>query len=229
MRKFNKLYTSIEQSLRLLDLGLDRYTADLYCTVLESGHSKVQLIPEEFEFDGDDVPVWTLGRLLELLNGTITIDISGALINDDIYEDDIFGRRSGDILDSTIDLIEFQIAEDYFNKDYISSISLKVVENLVYYDTAQVFLARSESSEYYLGLLQPNNTYLIAGSISSQKIEDFKKGRVDLLEIFNYEENKFYLSDESIDDCFKSVLIDREKITEDMLPGEGFYLNWKED
>ena len=66
MSKFNsQICTSVEQSKRLLDLGLKPETADCFHWNY-SGVNYVGNITEELE--QDDIPAWSLHRLMEIGN-----------------------------------------------------------------------------------------------------------------------------------------------------------------
>jgi len=60
----NKICTSVEQSKRLIDLGLDPKTADMYYI---NGENLTLGSWEENEHDWDDVPAWSLGSFLNLM------------------------------------------------------------------------------------------------------------------------------------------------------------------
>lgn len=66
--------TTIEQSKKLIELGLDKYTCDMYY-YKEFGDNYILQIPfgehfnnkQFFEESPDDVPAWSLSKLLELM------------------------------------------------------------------------------------------------------------------------------------------------------------------
>ena len=60
----NKICTSVEQSERLIDLGLDPKTADMYYM---NGNNLTLGSWEGNEHDWDDIPGWSLGSLLNLM------------------------------------------------------------------------------------------------------------------------------------------------------------------
>lgn len=218
----NPPYTNPEQSKKLLDLGLDKNTADFYCTILESGYTKSRLVPEGFEFDGDDIPQWSISRLLEMIPHRINIKKN--TITDTVPDEDFTGET---LIDSIIELIEFQIMEDYFCEDYISTKYLRISDELVYFDGIQVFLAEDQVRNYYIGLAQHDFSYLVV------KLENYKPikellYKADLRKFFTEGKLFFFvdsISDVSKDECFIVTKIDKDSITEDMLPGEGFILN----
>lgn len=69
MKPFQQTYTTIEQSKRLLELGLPKATADMY-------YSAIGIIDEYFDiptvcatgtFSGYiDLPCWSVGRLIDI-------------------------------------------------------------------------------------------------------------------------------------------------------------------
>ena len=95
--KFNsQICTTIEQSERLIALGLKKETADLlYLSIYSSSPCH----PEQTTFELDDegvVPAWSLHRLIEML----------ALVPYEIYPKD-------NIYNEVIDNIEEAIKEGY--------------------------------------------------------------------------------------------------------------------
>ena len=121
--KFNfnsQVCTSIEQSRRLLELGLKKETADMI-------HQPIGATPfnvwDKQEIEDDFYPAWSLHRLIEMLkNSRITI----SFIEKDTA---IIVERYGvfqnvcEIWDNTYenicDAIEWLIKEGYFNKEYL--------------------------------------------------------------------------------------------------------------
>ena len=64
----NKICTSIEQSEKLIELGIDVNTADMY---YGNGNKDKLIIGEwkEEEHDWDDIPAWSLTALLAQMPG----------------------------------------------------------------------------------------------------------------------------------------------------------------
>lgn len=118
--KFNsQICTTREQSQRLLDLGLEPETADMYIFDDEVYIGKPNI---------DDIPAWSLHRLIEMLPSEIKqIDCYYNLIfekNIIQYEDygiDVLKsfRDSTNFYDNIVDCIEWLIKEDYFKKEYL--------------------------------------------------------------------------------------------------------------
>ena len=122
MSEFNfksQLYTTIEQSQRLIALGLKVETADCchwFC---------ISCVDEPIE--GENIPAWSLHRLLLLLPKEIRIErnfYTIAVVNDSIQivDDcgDIYRRfMSMNVYGELIDCIEWLIKEGYFNKEYL--------------------------------------------------------------------------------------------------------------
>jgi len=64
----NKICTSLEQSQKLIELGIDVNTADMY-------HTEGYIVSKEgfnLPFDEDDVPAWSLAALMNLLLSEFT-------------------------------------------------------------------------------------------------------------------------------------------------------------
>ena len=67
----NKICTSINQSKKLLELGIDVKTADMvYCVELykEGWKYSNEAYPIDGTLEGDDIPAWSLSALMELMN-----------------------------------------------------------------------------------------------------------------------------------------------------------------
>jgi hypothetical protein len=98
--KFNsQVCTTIEQSKKLLELGLKPETADMYYT------EKPRLLfirDNGILLEEEDFPAWSLHRLMEILETTI-IDYSK---DDNPYEDVIYN-------------ISESIKNGYINKEYL--------------------------------------------------------------------------------------------------------------
>lgn len=129
--KFNsQICTTIEQSKRLLDLGLKPETADCFHWSY-SGTNYIGSIDEE-GLSVDDVHAWSLHRLIELCPEYINIDGYADTtywikiykhVNKIIYENDynrfIYLGDGDNLFDTFIDCIEWLIKEGHFNKEYL--------------------------------------------------------------------------------------------------------------
>ena len=109
--KFNsQVCTTIEQSQRLLDLGLKPETADMYHTTFyrdNVGYEIIQVRNEKLPLLSQEFPAWSLHRLMEL-NSANTMEGSVIVLSYDNTYDDI------------IEDIEWAINKGYFNKDYLN-------------------------------------------------------------------------------------------------------------
>ena len=129
--------TTREQSERLLALGLKKDTADMYLTRRFVGNNGTPMIfigtthkPSTVLFSKEDIPAWSLHRLVALC----PIEIENIVGNDKIlfsinqigaYFDDWSGTlkffESKDTLfDNLIDCIEWLINNNHFNKQYLN-------------------------------------------------------------------------------------------------------------
>ena len=113
--KFNfnsQLCTTREQSERLLALGLKKETADMFYAAVHNGTKVVgyRISPvyndEHFEIFTDDIPAWSLGRLIEMALKDVLICGISFTFNEDTYE-------------KVIGIIKYQIEGGYFNKEYL--------------------------------------------------------------------------------------------------------------
>ena len=119
--KFNfnsAICTSLEQSRRLLALGLKKETADCWHTLCWSPEDGIT----------NDIPAWSLHRLIEMMPDIIKDNIEGMLYHLSIDGNNVFYEtRNNDLCqffgDSLyiciIDCIEWLINEGYFNKEYL--------------------------------------------------------------------------------------------------------------
>lgn len=224
----NPPYTTPEQSKKLLELGVSKYTADLYCTVLECGFSETKIIPETFCFDGDDIPQWSLSRLLEMVtSSTESVKVIGSNRLVDTIPGEDFFKKDGNIFDSLIELIEFQILEDYFCPRYLGHKYVTWEEDLVYYDGVQVFSAQDTACNYYIGVLQPDNLTYLLSKVSYTGLTDFKSGIKDLREVLTSSHCFYKLYNQDIESGKELPIyrINECEVTDDMLPEEGFYID----
>ena len=127
----SQVATSIEQSKRLLELGLKKETADM-------AHNKNTVIPKYKIVPVSDwgllseleeityIPAWSLHRLIEMMPE----EMYGGLLcifKDSIrYEEVIMDRLEAhfevvgnNMYENAISCIEWLIKEGYFNKDYL--------------------------------------------------------------------------------------------------------------
>ena len=136
--KFNfksAVCTSREQSEKLLALGLKKETADMHWWLIPfSDDWRLSPFPHD---DLDDIPAWSLHRLLSLIpkdiefqvspmcgrNYTLPIELQITCELDICYielnREEFKGFYGTDIYDSAIRCIEWLIKEGYFNKEYL--------------------------------------------------------------------------------------------------------------
>lgn len=101
----SQICTSVEQSKRLLELGLKKETADIYYD-LSTHITEVPYTKDELQRileRNDVIPAWSLGRLLEVMRMKASSQV--------VPLDDTFNQL--------IEGIETRIKEGYFNKDYL--------------------------------------------------------------------------------------------------------------
>ena len=137
--KFNsQICTTRVQSERLLALGLKAETADMY--YLDYG--PIGLIPQIKDIktilDEDDIPAWSLDRLIEMIPKRIKNlkegwDMCGHdiafVITEDLdvnyeepFEDEPCYNKyfhEGNLYDKIVDSIAWLIQKGYFNKEYL--------------------------------------------------------------------------------------------------------------
>jgi hypothetical protein len=139
----SQICTSIEQSQRLLDLGLKPETADMSYYILDDepvliiGMTKVyretrkggKIIKKQ---NAETIPAWSLHRLIELLPQRIHLDYYEDthywLVIDPlkvIYKNShgswIYQCDEGGLYDKLINTIEWTIKNNHFNKEYLKN------------------------------------------------------------------------------------------------------------
>lgn len=120
MKTFNtQVCTTREQSKRLLALGLKKETADMvYCVELHKNVWKRSSTAYVLEgnLGVDEIPAWSLHRLISLCEHGITINHHENVVTYNMCRD-FYGLET--IYDNLIDCIEYLINEGWFNKEYL--------------------------------------------------------------------------------------------------------------
>ena len=129
--KFNsQICTSVEQSNRLLELGLKPETADMVF-IKELEYDAVahciydadtyMIRPIDYlvgEKHRGHIPAWSLHRLIEICNKTQSWMII-SIYNNEVTVDGALFDVFDNTYDNLISAIECLIKEDYFNKEYL--------------------------------------------------------------------------------------------------------------
>lgn len=123
--KFNsQVCTNLEQSKKLLGLGLKPETADMYIFDDEVYIGKPNV---------DDIPAWSLHRLVQLMPPYLHFDkyadtryyltLKPSCLTKVLYRQDnggwIYGSESSNNYDAIIDVIKYLIKANHFNKEYL--------------------------------------------------------------------------------------------------------------
>lgn len=134
MSKFNsQVCTSIEQSKRLLELGLSPETADMHITnmskkgisyidnwqigstsykeVMQFWYEKGLKLEDTF---WEIIPAWSLHRLIEIAE--VSVEVSGLFVR---ISSTYYYEEKDNVYDNLIDAIEELIKEEVFNKEYL--------------------------------------------------------------------------------------------------------------
>ena len=135
--KFNsQICTTREQSERLLALGLKKETADMQLARTDAFKDIELIIPYPPDEKGEDIPAWSLHKLLCILPKYIQIPDNVWEYKHDLYlsideglyiryEEKINGPCfdktfwKDDIYQNCISCIEWLIKEGHFNKEYL--------------------------------------------------------------------------------------------------------------
>ena len=131
----SQICTTIEQSKRLLELGLNDDTADMFHPAQHIGKdivrysdSPMRVQEEHFEIFVDDLPAWSLHRLIAMLPDffsnlgrqfNLKMDkcfLRYCTARNDEY---IYFQQKDTLYDNIIDCIEWLIKENKFNKEYL--------------------------------------------------------------------------------------------------------------
>lgn len=105
----SQICTTVEQSKKLLELGLKPETADMAwaCITKEGLTQWVMTLNTPKNKPNIDIPAWSLHRLLELNSASIMEGTIAVLKYDNTYDD-------------IIENMEWTIKKDYFNKGYLN-------------------------------------------------------------------------------------------------------------
>ena len=138
--KFNfksQICTSREQSERLLALGLKKDTTDMVWTHAYYGTWVVTASENPLYEEGDSVPAWSLGRLIEMLPNPIPISenlptfhhyayLNLSKVSVDYEWEDydgedraLVGFTGNGFFAAVVDATEWLIKEGYFLKEYL--------------------------------------------------------------------------------------------------------------
>ena len=119
--KFNsQVCTTIEQSKKLLELGLKPETADMYHTTYYDAndnnnsarytcvrHRRLPLLSQ-------DIPAWSLHRLMEIAE--VSVEVSGLFVR---ISSTYYYVEKDNVYDNLIDAISELINNEVFNKEYL--------------------------------------------------------------------------------------------------------------
>jgi len=93
----NKICTDIEQSKKLLELGIDVNTADMFYLRADIALGEIECYPNVLHREevGDDIPAWSLSALLKF-------------IKSEIYGETIYG----DTITYEVDFRKYKLTDD---------------------------------------------------------------------------------------------------------------------
>ena len=124
----SQICTTREQSERLLTLGLKKETADMYlCPSIDGIIYQVVQLPES-SFAEDEIPAWSLNRLIEMMPLDVVPEggfdniftLTKGYPSGYSFEYDGFSYyHKKNIYDTLIEGIEHLIKEGYFNEEYL--------------------------------------------------------------------------------------------------------------
>lgn len=127
MIEFNsQICTSVEQSKRLLELGLKPETADCTLAIINErpvafiGQTKIDC--SKITFNGEEIekkeivhyPAWSLHRLIEIVE--VSVEVSGLFIR---ISSTYYYEEKDNVYDNLIDAISELINNEVFNKEYL--------------------------------------------------------------------------------------------------------------
>lgn len=109
--------TTIEQSKRLIELGLDPCTADM--VYISGAPPHLNVIDEEYikreMLDEYDVLAWSLSALLEVMD-EVSLDKHGDCYNMDFAYKGIFTDTHFDPIDAAVQMVEMMMAQGHIKK-----------------------------------------------------------------------------------------------------------------
>jgi hypothetical protein len=137
----SQICTSLEQSERLLSLGLKKETADMMYEGKLLGEIAL-IMPHETEMNhfklwDSIIPAWSLGRLIEMLPSPIKLKedlptfhpyaflelsqvaVSYTWEDYDCCDRQLVGFYGNGLFAAVVDSVEWLIKEGYFNKEYL--------------------------------------------------------------------------------------------------------------
>ena len=132
----SQICTTREQSELLLALGLKKETADM-CWIAMSGGYYIYATPWSCHSRGNDIPAWSLHRLIEMMPSPIKLKedlptfhpyaflklsqvaVSYTWEDYDCCDRQLVGFYGNGLFAAVVDAIEWLIKEEYFNKEYL--------------------------------------------------------------------------------------------------------------
>lgn len=126
MKFKSQICTSVEQSQHLLDLGLKPETADMKhffdnrndYSFFHHWECILYEWDKESLVDSENIPAWSLHRLIEICNKTQSWMII-SIYNNEVTVDGALFDVFDNTYDNLISAIECLIKEGYFNKEYL--------------------------------------------------------------------------------------------------------------
>ena len=110
--------TSIEQSNRLIELGINPKTADMgwfKAYSLREEIYKPYIIGYKLENHQSDIPAWSIYKLIEIISIDITFKNEFIVINNNTK----MFNSSTNVYDNLIDVIEYLINDNKINTEFI--------------------------------------------------------------------------------------------------------------
>ena len=128
----SQICTTVEQSKRLLGLGLKKETADMIHIYLNQWDGwYVRPLDVDESIHHMEIPAWSLHRLIETMpnirkyNDIADLSVSNEIVQYRFYDVDynhdvcLEHFNDGTLYNNIIDCIEWLIKEGYFNKEYL--------------------------------------------------------------------------------------------------------------
>ena len=121
----SQICTTVEQSKRLLGLGLKPETADCHWAY-HSVTATRYVVAHPCDGVGECIPAWGLHRLIEMMPENVSDDWLGVSFDEISYYHgeckDMIGwkyYKAGNLYDCIIECYKWLIKEGYFNKEYL--------------------------------------------------------------------------------------------------------------
>ena len=119
----SQICTTVEQSKKLLALGLKKETADMNYTRLSRADSWTLFIGKPLGYEAIPteylIPAWSLHRLIKMMPNVIDTQGWLSIGHQGLHYSRGYGVADDGLYESIVRMYEWLIKEGYFNKEYL--------------------------------------------------------------------------------------------------------------